>query len=223
MFFVPKVMSTQHPDNATPSPFADESGVIRGDGEVQEAADIFCPGLQRTDVGLGGQRRRQPGGAEAAYGLPRLLPEPAQAGQGCCPDPAGAQSRHREGHAQVHGGSAPERAIGLGHGPQLLRGWRRRDRPYPGSHPALYDLGRRTCPGGSLLPARHCWPGGPYAAGRTAGEGLGRRILPQAAAGYSPYRGHGAPLLLRPHRGGVPAGGETCRPSGFSWPAATRP
>ena len=37
MFFVPKVMSTQHPDNATPSPFADQSGVMRGDGEVQEA------------------------------------------------------------------------------------------------------------------------------------------------------------------------------------------
>ena len=44
MFFVPKVMSTQHPDNATPSPFADEAGVIRGDGEVQEAADIFALG-----------------------------------------------------------------------------------------------------------------------------------------------------------------------------------
>ena len=44
MFFVPKVMSTQHPDNATPSPFADPNGVIRGDGEVQEAADIFALG-----------------------------------------------------------------------------------------------------------------------------------------------------------------------------------
>ena len=44
MFFVPKVMSTQHPDNATPSPFADAAGVIRGDGEVQEAADIFALG-----------------------------------------------------------------------------------------------------------------------------------------------------------------------------------
>ncbi len=41
MFFVPKVMSTQHPDNAMPSPFADAAGVIRGDGEVREAADIF--------------------------------------------------------------------------------------------------------------------------------------------------------------------------------------
>ena len=44
MFFVPKVMSTQHPDNATPSPFADAAGVIRGDGEVREAADIFALG-----------------------------------------------------------------------------------------------------------------------------------------------------------------------------------
>ena len=44
MFFVPKVMSTQHPDNATPSPFADEAGVIRGEGEVQEAAAVFALG-----------------------------------------------------------------------------------------------------------------------------------------------------------------------------------
>ncbi len=41
MVQVPKVMSTQHPDNATPSPFANEAGVIQGDGEVQEAAFVF--------------------------------------------------------------------------------------------------------------------------------------------------------------------------------------
>ncbi len=41
MFLVPKVMSTQHPDNATPPPFADASGTLRGDGEVAEAAAVF--------------------------------------------------------------------------------------------------------------------------------------------------------------------------------------
>ncbi len=41
---VPKVMSTQHPDNATPPAFADAEGVIRGDGEVREAADVFALG-----------------------------------------------------------------------------------------------------------------------------------------------------------------------------------
>ncbi len=44
MFFVPKVMSTQHPDNATPAPFADEEGVLRSNGEVNEAFQIFSLG-----------------------------------------------------------------------------------------------------------------------------------------------------------------------------------
>ncbi len=41
---VPKVMSTQHPDNATPAPFADAAGVLKGDGEVAEAVDVFALG-----------------------------------------------------------------------------------------------------------------------------------------------------------------------------------
>ena len=44
MFFVPKVMSTQHPDNAAPAPFADEEGVLRANGEVNEAFHIFSLG-----------------------------------------------------------------------------------------------------------------------------------------------------------------------------------
>ena len=44
MFLVPKVMSTQHPDNATPAPFADAAGVLKGDGEVDEAVDVFALG-----------------------------------------------------------------------------------------------------------------------------------------------------------------------------------
>ena len=41
---VPRAMSTQHPDNATPAPFADEAGVLKGDGEVNEAVDVFALG-----------------------------------------------------------------------------------------------------------------------------------------------------------------------------------
>ena len=41
---IPKAMSTQHPDNATPAPFADEAGVLKGDGEVNEAVDVFALG-----------------------------------------------------------------------------------------------------------------------------------------------------------------------------------
>ena len=44
MSLVPKVMSTQHPDNANPAPFADERGVLRGDGEVDEAVHVFALG-----------------------------------------------------------------------------------------------------------------------------------------------------------------------------------
>ena len=41
MALIPKVMSTQHPDNARPAPFADANGVVKGDGEVDEAVDVF--------------------------------------------------------------------------------------------------------------------------------------------------------------------------------------
>ena len=41
MTLIPKVMSTQHPDNARPAPFADSTGVVKGDGEVDEAVDVF--------------------------------------------------------------------------------------------------------------------------------------------------------------------------------------
>ena len=44
MPLIPKVMSTQHPDNASPAPFSDTSGVLRGDGEIEEAVDVFALG-----------------------------------------------------------------------------------------------------------------------------------------------------------------------------------
>ena len=44
MYLVPKVMSTQHPDNATPAPFADDAGVVKGQGEVDEAVSVFALG-----------------------------------------------------------------------------------------------------------------------------------------------------------------------------------
>ena len=44
MSLIPKVMSTQHPDNATPAPFADDTGVLKGDGEVEEAVAAFALG-----------------------------------------------------------------------------------------------------------------------------------------------------------------------------------
>lgn len=40
MQLIPKVMSTQHPDNAEAPPYAVD-GVIKGDGEIIEAAEVF--------------------------------------------------------------------------------------------------------------------------------------------------------------------------------------
>lgn len=40
MTFVPKCMSTQHPDNATAPPFAID-GVLKGEGEITEAVHVF--------------------------------------------------------------------------------------------------------------------------------------------------------------------------------------
>lgn len=44
MSLIPKVMSTQHPDNATPAPYADDAGVLKGEGEVEEAVSVFAMG-----------------------------------------------------------------------------------------------------------------------------------------------------------------------------------
>ena len=74
MFLVPKVMSTQHPDNATPAPFADDAGVLKGDGEVDEAVHVFALGCDEQMWDSEGQGSRQPGRAEAAHRLSRLLP-----------------------------------------------------------------------------------------------------------------------------------------------------
>ena len=43
MSLIPKVMSTQHPDNAAAPPYAVD-GVIKGDGEIIEAVDAFSLG-----------------------------------------------------------------------------------------------------------------------------------------------------------------------------------
>ena len=38
---IPRTMSTQHPDNAAPAPFAEGDGVLKGDGEIDEALYAF--------------------------------------------------------------------------------------------------------------------------------------------------------------------------------------
>ncbi len=43
MPLVPKCMSTQHPDNVTPPPYAAD-GVLKGEGEITEAVEVFSLG-----------------------------------------------------------------------------------------------------------------------------------------------------------------------------------
>ena len=43
MPLVPKCMSTQHPDNVTPPPYAVD-GVLKGEGEITEAVEVFALG-----------------------------------------------------------------------------------------------------------------------------------------------------------------------------------
>ena len=44
MPLIPRCMSTQHPDNATPPPFAASDGALRGEGEIIEAVEVFSLG-----------------------------------------------------------------------------------------------------------------------------------------------------------------------------------
>ncbi len=55
MSLIPKVMSTQHPGNASPAPFADSAGVLRGDGEIEEAVDVFALGCDEQMWDLEGK------------------------------------------------------------------------------------------------------------------------------------------------------------------------
>ena len=121
MFFVPKVMSTQHPDNATPSPFADEAGVIRGDGEVQEAADIFALGCNEQMWDSEGKDADNQVVRKLLTGYPDFFHSERRLGRDVVltlrvPNP-GIERDMRKSMVEALQ-SVPSR---LGHGPQLLR------------------------------------------------------------------------------------------------------
>ena len=94
MFLVPKVMSTQHPDNATPAPFADDAGVLKGDGEVDEAVHVFALGCDEQMWDSEGKEADNQVCAEAAHRLSRLLPGQSPAWTRRGPDAACPQPTH---------------------------------------------------------------------------------------------------------------------------------
>ena len=140
MFLVPKAMSTQHPDNATPAPFADEAGVLKGDGEVAEAVDVFALGCDEQMWDSEGKEADNQVVRKLLTNYPDFFSKDIQLGRDVALTLARAQPPHRAGHGKVHGGGAPERAIGLGYGQQLLR--RRQLRgAHPGGHSPLHYHG----------------------------------------------------------------------------------
>ena len=113
---VPKVMSTQHPDNATPAPFADDRGVLKGDGEVDEAVDVFALGCDEQMWDSEGKEADSQVVRKLLTGYPDFFQGDLQLGRDIRADAARAQSTHRTRHAQVDGRGAPEHPLGLGHG-----------------------------------------------------------------------------------------------------------
>ena len=121
MLSVPKVMSTQHPDNAMPAPFADERGVLKGDGEVDEAVDVFALGCEEQMWDSEGKEADNQVVRKLLTGYPAFFQNEFQLGRGRSADSAGAESARRTRYAQIHGGGTAERTLGLGCGAELLR------------------------------------------------------------------------------------------------------
>ena len=80
MPLVPKVMSTQHPDNASPAPFADGTGVLRGDGEVEEAVDVFALGCDEQMWDSEGKEADNQVVRKLLTGYPEFFQEDVQLG-----------------------------------------------------------------------------------------------------------------------------------------------
>ena len=122
MFLVPKVMSTQHPDNATPPSFADAAGVLRGDGEVHEAAAVFALGCTEQMWDSEGKEADNQVVRKLLTGYPDFFREEQHLGQEVIltlrvPNP-GIERDMRKSMVE-----ALQRRPGrLGYGPQLL--WR---------------------------------------------------------------------------------------------------
>ena len=120
MSLVPKVMSTQHPDNATPAPFSDESGVLRGDGEVEEAVDVFRLGCDEQMWDSEGKEADNQVVRKLLTGYPDFFQDEHQLGIDVGADAASAQSACRARHAQVDGRGTAKCVFIMGHGAKLL-------------------------------------------------------------------------------------------------------
>ena len=145
MYLVPKVMSTQHPDNATPAPFADDAGVLKGEGEVDEAVSVFEMGCDEQMWDSEGKEADSQVVRKLLTNYPDFFQNGRQLGRDIALTLRVPNPRIERDMRKVHGGGSPERALVLGHGAKLLR--RRTCAAHTGGHPSPHDFSRRSLHG----------------------------------------------------------------------------
>ena len=145
MSLIPKVMSTQHPDNATPAPFADEAGVLKGEGEVAEAVSVFAMGCDEQMWDSEGKEADNQVVRKLLTNYPDFFQNERQLGRDIALTLRVPNPRIERDMRKSMVEALPERAFGLGYGSRLL--WRRTCRSHPGGDSSHDDLSRGTLSG----------------------------------------------------------------------------
>ena len=83
MTLVPKCMSTQHPDNASSPPFAASDGVLRGEGEIAEAVEVFSLGCDEQMWDSEGKEADNQVVQKLLTGYPEFFQEQRRLGRDC--------------------------------------------------------------------------------------------------------------------------------------------
>ena len=183
---IPKVMSTQHPDNAESPPYAVD-GVIKGDGEIIEAADVFALGCDEQMWDSEGKDADTHVVQKLLSNYPAYFREQKRLGRDAVitlrvPNPSievemrkllvealqGIPTAYDVASEFYEGGVKP---------------------PHPGGHPPVHDERRADRQNPRLLRALHRGAGEPVAPGRRRHPRLDRRIPPEGDSRHSALRG----------------------------------
>ena len=220
MYLVPKVMSTQHPDNATPAPFADDAGVLKGEGEVDEAVSVFEMGCDEQMWDSEGKEADSQVVRKLLTNYPDFFQNGHQLGRDMAltlrvPNPRIERDMRKsmvEALQSVPSSWDMARSFyGEGHAPPI------QEVILP-----PHDFSRRSLHGGGLLSKGDRGPGRPDAARRPVSQRLGGRVSPEDRSCDTAHRGHGASARLRRDSRGVPAGQRPAAPASVPSPKATQ-
>ena len=118
---IPRVMSTQHPDNATPAPFADGAGVLKGDGEVNEAVDVFALGCDEQMWDSEGKETDNQVVRKLLTGFPVFFRGNARLGEDVVLTLRVPNPRIERDMRKSMVEAPPEHPLSLGCGPRVLR------------------------------------------------------------------------------------------------------